>query len=591
MPREEQAAQARPRFFKTHWEAAELERLVARLPVDTSPVLTVKQVRISGNKLMTSTQIWQKMPPIFNASDQPIEKADSSALYDFRVLRQVIWQPGPARKVSARTVRGLTEYILSVYRAKGYGGIYVYVPQDVIQRGASLTDDVLTVEVVEATISDITVTAYEPNGAAVERGILDPCLVQEWSPARIGEPLHQKKVNDFVGLLNQNPDRYVSAVLSKGTEPNTVALGYDIYEAQPWHFYVQVDNAGTEERQWAPRVGLINTNLTGRDDRFTAMYQAPWERGIEENYALFGSYDVPLFTPRLRLNAFAGYTEFDVTPEGGPFNFLGRGYFYGGLLRYNLMQTNGWFLDILSSLSHERSKVTPELFPAATSDVKMDLFGLGLNLYKSTDMSGTSFGLNRIESIDASDRDDFEAARPGADPDFTVCTFSAYHGRYLDEEKIGRLSGSLRLITTSERLVPAKMTAFGGLYSVRGYDEYEVIADEGLLLSAQYEFDLVQYQKSKSTETAQQEPEQQSEEVEWLRKFAPLVFYDYGRAKIKDKQAGEKGVEELDSIGIGTIVEIGENFSGAVYYGYPLRSTPDTREGKGRASVSLIFRW
>ena len=77
----------------------------------------------------------------------------------------------------------------------------------------------------------------------------------------------------------------------------------------------------------------------------------------------------------------------------------------------------------------------------------------------------------------------------------------------------------------------------------------------------------------------------------WLRKLAPLAFFDYGRAKMEDKVAGEKGSEELYSIGVGTLVEIGKNFSGAIYYGYPLESTDSTNEGDGRINISLMMRW
>ncbi|GAH36135.1 unnamed protein product, partial [marine sediment metagenome] len=46
-----------------------------------------------------------------------------------------------------------------------------------------------------------------------------------------------------------------------------------------------------------------------------------------------------------------------------------------------------------------------------------------------------------------------------------------------------------------------------------------------------------------------------------LRNWPRWSFFDYGRAKIKDPVPGEKGSEELYSIGVGMLVELGENFS------------------------------
>jgi hemolysin activation/secretion protein len=321
------------------------------------------------------------------------------------------------------------------------------------------------------------------------------------------------------------------------------------------------------------------------------MYQASWDSGIDDNYALFGSYDFPLFTPRLRLNFYGGYSEFNVTPQGGPFNFLGRGSFYGSILSYNVFQMDNWFVDVTGSLSQENSKVTPKL--GLTSDVDMDLWGIGVNIHRSDDMSNTSLIFNRIESMGGSSRDVFDDARKNADPDFTIYNFGAAHSQYLETSKVNRVSASFRLITSNERLVPAKMTTFGGFYSIRGYGEDELVADGGILMSGQYEFDLVKH--SESLENREATSEASSEETQdnkpWLRKLAPLAFIDFGRAKRKSPLAGEQGTQELFSLGVGTIAELGDNFSAGIYYGWPLQGTDQTDKGDGRLNFSCIYRF
>ncbi|MHC4155161.1 MAG: ShlB/FhaC/HecB family hemolysin secretion/activation protein [Planctomycetota bacterium] len=586
---------------------SKLDEMIAKLPEDKSPSLTVMQLQITGNSLISTEQIFKKMPLIY--------EADPNDLYDFRVLGELVAEPNWPRQVSERMIQGFTQYVLSLYMKKHYGGIYVHAPDAAaaIENGTSLEDNILQIRVIEAFVSDVAVTIYDANGQEVEQGYLSKDILRGWSPAKPNEPLNTKKLNDFVNLLNINPDRYASPTISKGAEPNSLAVGYNIYEANPWHFYIQVDNSGTNEREWAPRLGLINTNLTGRDDRFSALYQAPWEKGIEDNYTVFGSYDVPLFTQWLRLNLYAGYNEFDITPEGGPLNFLGRGQFYGAMLRYNLLQEKGWFLDITGSATYEESKVTPELFPSVGSEVKYSLWGVGSELHRSDDMSSTSLGFNRVESFNADDSQDFDDARTGAEPDFAVYTASAYLSRYIDPNKVQRLSGSFRWIYPDERLVPGRMTAFGGLYSVRGYDEYESVADGGILASLQYEFDLVSYYRHKERLETEAEEGQAESVTEFeaepvaeleeepnmpaprelrLRKLAPLFFLDYAKEHIKDRGVGgDPAAEEFASWGVGTIVEVGDNFSGAVYYGYPLMATEDTSQGKGRVNVSLMLRF
>ena len=382
-------------------------------------------------------------------------------------------------------------------------------------------------------------------------------------------------------------------MISKGSEPNTLSLTYDIYEANPWHYFIQVDNSGTHDRQWTPRAGFINTNLLGYDDRFTVVYQAKPDSTIDENYSIFGSYDVPVVGQKLRLNIFGGHSEFDIMPEGGLFNFLGRGSFYGALLRYNLLQKNKWFLDVTGSYSYERSKVTPSLFPYAGSDINMDIAGLGVELFRSEDLSNTSLSFNISKSIGGSSEEKFNLARINADSDFSIYTLSASHSQYLDNEKYQQLRSTFRWITSDERLVPAKMTSFGGMYSIRGYHEYEIVADGGILASVQCEFDLLKYlaaTEPNESETPDEPDETKGNNIE-LKKLSPLVFFDYGRAIIKDPVIGEKKNQDLYSTGVGLAFGIGKNFSGACYYGYPLKATEDTGVGKGRVSVSFMLRW
>lgn len=552
---------------------------------DNSQRFLIKELRIGGNALISTATLLGNLPLAYTLS---VQKDDTTVeqIYDFRVLHDVILNPGHEREVSLNTIQGLTKYILSVYQNESYAGIYVYIPAAAVQ-GTELVDKILPIEVLEGKIAKITVERYDFERQNVEKGFLNDSVLESWSPLKEGEVIQKDKLDDFVRLLNLNPDRYVSAVISRSTEPNALNLAYDVYEANPWHLYAQIDNSGTDERQWSPKVGVTNTNLTGMDDRFSAMYQAPWESAIDDNYALFGSYDLPVLTPRLRANFYGGYSEFDVTPQGGPFNFLGRGSFYGSVLSYNVFQIDNWFVDVTGSLSRENSKVTPAL--GLASDVDMDLWGVGVNIHRSDDMSNTSLTLSRVESMGGSSANDFAAARLNANPDFTIYNFGASHGQYLETSKVNRVSGSFRWIKSNERLAPAKMTTFGGFYSVRGYEEDEIVADGGMLLSGQYEFDLVKH--SESIENREANSDQTQGNQPWLRKLAPLAFIDFGRAKMKSPVVGERSVRELCSIGVGTIIEIEDNFSAGIYYGWPLRGTDQTDNGDGRLHFSCVYRF
>jgi hemolysin activation/secretion protein len=561
------------------------------LPDDQSLTFDVRQLQIGGNALISTARLLDKLPLVY-AVTTVVDGNDVTEKYDFRPLYDTILEPGQTRKVSLNTVQGFTKYLLSVYRKEGYIGIYVYVPIDTLDQSNRLLDQILKVEVLEGKAATIDIKSYDFDRQERKKGFLKASLIESWSPVKVGDAIKKKQVDDFVGLLNLNPDRYVSPTVSRSTDPEALTLGYDVYEGNPWHWYIQVDNSGSKDRQWAPRVGVVNTNLTGSDDTFGVMYQAPWEKGMEEDYSVFGSYDFPVLTPRLRLNLYAGYSQFDVTPAAGPpVSFLGNGSFTGGVLSYNVFQLGGWFADVIGSVSHERSKVTPSL--GVKSDVDIDLWGVGVKLHRPDKARGstTSFVFNRVESMGGSGRDEFQLARLDSDPDFAVYSFAASHTQFLDPNtKVNRISASLRMINPTERLVPAKMTAFGGLYSVRGYEEDEVVADGGVLISAQYEFDLVKHAQAARPKPSDTE-EEGNKKRPWLKKLAPLAFIDYARAKTKSPVADERSVRELCSVGIGTILELEDDFSGALYCGWPLRGTEETDRGDFRLNVSLIKRF
>jgi hemolysin activation/secretion protein len=74
------------------------------------------------------------------------------------------------------------------------------------------------------------------------------------------------------------------------------------------------------------------------------------------------------------------------------------------------------------------------------------------------------------------------------------------------------------------------MTSFGGMYTIRGYEEVDTIADKGLIASVQYEYDLIRAGQvalfGEDVDDTKRKP--------FLKKLAPLAFFDYGRAEYND---------------------------------------------------------
>ncbi len=560
--------------------------LISRLPEDNTVEFMIRQLHLEGNTLLSNTELLRSLPPVYNAS--AAKEIESVFLYDFRPIQKLIEQPGTTQPISARTIQGLTQYLLSRYQRRGFAGIYVYVPTDAFEPGKALASGILPIRILETKVIETNASYFDVTNQPSEKSYLREEVLLGWSPVQAGQTANRKKLDRYIKQMNLNPDRYISALVSQGAEPNSLSLSYNVYEANPWHFFIQVDNSGTDNLKWKPRAGLINTNLLGFDDRLTTIYQTSPDSHWDEEYAVYGSYDFPLAGPGLRLTLFAGYNEFDSIESGG-ISFLGRGSFYGGTARYNLLQSGDWFLDLTGTISHEESRVTPSLFPEFLStNLHWTLGGYGAELYLREDRRNFLFGFTRYEALDGSVQSEFGLARTGAERDFSLLDIYSRHSQYLDENKVHRLSGTLKWLVADDRLPPGRMTSFGGMYTVRGYDEYEIIADSGVLTSLQYEYDLVRKEQTEAYAGRKPDP---ADPKPFLRKLAPLLFVDYGLAQVEDPLPAEHRDQELLSIGTGLILELGDHFTGTVYHGYPLIATDDTRQGKGRLHAGFLIRW
>ncbi|MHC4288530.1 MAG: hypothetical protein ACYSSK_00470 [Planctomycetota bacterium] len=103
-----------------------LEVAVENLPEDTTPRYSLSQIIFSGNTLFSDEQLLSNVPDLFNASRVAVVEPDN--LYDLRPVKAIVAEPNAIQEVSARTIQGFTQYILSIYQKKHYAGIYVYLP-------------------------------------------------------------------------------------------------------------------------------------------------------------------------------------------------------------------------------------------------------------------------------------------------------------------------------------------------------------------------------------------------------------------------------------------------------------------------------
>ena len=100
---------------------------VENLPEDTTPRFMLSRIVFSGNTLFGDEQLLEDIPDIYNASTAEVVEAD--LLYDLRPVKSIAAEPGMTQEVSARSIQGFTQYLLSIYQKQQHLRKSVSIPQ------------------------------------------------------------------------------------------------------------------------------------------------------------------------------------------------------------------------------------------------------------------------------------------------------------------------------------------------------------------------------------------------------------------------------------------------------------------------------
>lgn len=137
-----------------------------------------------------------KLPVTYTTSERK-DDATLEEVYDFRALHEIISQPGQERQVSQRTIKGLTQYLLSVYQKKGYAGIYVYVPAKAVKGVAELESGILPIHILEGRVDNIVIRRYDFDRKEQEKEVLKSSILKSWSPVQEGQVIRKTSLDNF----------------------------------------------------------------------------------------------------------------------------------------------------------------------------------------------------------------------------------------------------------------------------------------------------------------------------------------------------------------------------------------------------------
>ena len=342
---------------------------------------------------------------------------------------------------------------------------------------------VVTIKVVEGSLERIEVSGTKRLNPSYVRSRL----------AITGKPLNQKKLLKALQLLQLDPlVQNISAELAAGITPGTSILKVKVKEAQTRTAQIKLDNnrppsIGSFQRQ----IQLNEANLLGLGDALNTSYA-----NTDGSNTWNLSYTLPV-NPRngtLQLN----YSNSSTKVIEEPFDFLdieGNSQEYGITFRQPLIQTPTKEFALGITASRRESDIgflesvvgerLPFPSPGADEDGKKKISAVRLfqdwtersNKQVIAARSQLSLGVN---AFDATVNDN------APDSEFVSWRGQAQWVRLLAPETLLLVRGDFQF--ADRALLPSEQIGIGGQSTVRGYRQDFLLADNGLLGSAELRY-------------------------------------------------------------------------------------------------------
>lgn len=458
-----------------------------------------------------------------------------STVFTAEELARVL-KPYTLRRLSFTELLTAQQAIDRLYVENGYITSGAFLPPQKLENG------IITIEVIEGTISEIEISGLDRLSSGYVRSRIDEATKA---------PINREKLLNALQLLQLDPlIANLSAELTAGSTIGSSILELELQQADPFDFALTYDNfrtpiVGTDRRQ----VTLTHRNLIGLGDRVSIGYlNTDGSNSLNDL-----TYTIPINGRNGSLGFRLGYTESQIIEEPfAQFNIESENTNYEFTYRQPLLRKPTQDLALGLSFSRNDSSSTVEgdpfqLSPGAEVDGETHISALRFFQEYTTRNQDRVFALRSQFSLGVNL---FGATINEGDlPDSNFFTWRG-QAQYLK-----LLSPSITLLlrsdlqTSNRPLVPVEQFSLGGALSVRGYRQDALLGDNGWFNSAEVRATVARI--SKLNTSIQLTP-----------------FLDFGKVWNSDDLTFDTNT--LVSTGVGLRVQTGDYFAARIDYGIPL---------------------
>jgi hemolysin activation/secretion protein len=436
------------------------------------------------------------------------------------------------------------------FHDRGYGTVFVDIPEQEVD------EHIVRLKVTEGRLHEVHI--------AGARYFSERRILASMPAATEGTVPNLPALQQQLAAVNlQSADRSVVPVLKAGPVPGTVDLALNVDDHAPFHGSLQLDNQNTPGTHQLRATGSLSyTDLFGHFDNLSAQYQvAPDDINqvnvFAANYA-WGALENGLHPSVFFINSNSN------VPTVGTVGVLGKGQIIGTRLGLALTDAPGMPQSLTFGADYKHFRETIGLAGAPPLVTPISYVNL------SVAYSGT-WSADLLQGSLSSAANFGPRGAPNDSSAFANKRFkgeSNYFYVKIDSSLIAHLPKGFQLVVRAdgqyavEPLITNEDYAIAGADGVRGYLEAEVLADNGVKGSVQFQSPIVQWHT--------------------LALGNAFLFYDIGRAGLIDPLPGEPASTTLRSWGGGVNVLPGKWISGSVTWADPLVDGPNTRRGDSR---------
>ena len=523
---------------------------------------TLKQQTASKKSIHCLTQILIEqnqttLDTVYQSKGITLKGLDLSSKQEIKLVNQ-LFKEYVGKSITENLLTSLKHTLIEYYTKFGRPFIHITFPEQ------ELTDGKLHVKILEAHIGKVTVQGNHPLKTARSQKTIQ---LQE------GDLLRSDVLVSDLEWINRNPFKTARASYSPGKEVGTTDVNIYIEDKKPFRTYLGTDNTGFEETGYERLfIGFNWGNFLNLDQVLS--YQFTSSSDFKKFRSHMAFYTIPL-PWKHELRFFGGYSHVKVHHLNHQFSTTGN----SGQVstRYEIPLTP--FFDLVHAIrfgvDFRRTNNNLDFGGVRISrnDANIFQYVLGYKLDKQWAATTCFFDIEGIFSPGATlphmSNQRFQQLRPN--------TRNQYLYLRALYEQVYRFSSGERLKFTfkgqlsTQFLLPSEQFGLGGLYSVRGYRERVINADNGMFLSLEgMTRPLHLLEKSKD-------------------QLQLIVFVDYGlgggQLFLPDQKVPTSSIL---GIGPGVHYQIGDWMIARAYWGIQVIASPRTSQHENHFNFSVM---